>query len=242
MSPPPAGRMNFGASGGGNTIASFMVGSPVNLKRSVSQVSQRCRLGCATHRHDPPSERSTGRGGRIRPHSLPEYDPRCSAPLFPRKVLTMTIRSLLYLSYSLIRIRDAISKQERCTRTVGSNRHGHTAALCYPGPMGWTKTYKTVRRANLASTDRKPVRILPQMRRYTTFGTEVLRRLDEGVVNHKGLVVPVAGNGSGGAEGSAEELKKEARRVLYSFNDANRLPFARQCINKFGVKHLLDGL
>ncbi|CAM9515968.1 unnamed protein product, partial [Laminaria digitata] len=78
------------------------------------------------------------------------------------------------------RLRDAISQRELCARTSRSNRHGHSAALTYPGPMGWTQEYAEARLANLAETGhRGTARILPQMKRYTEFGKEVLRRLDE---------------------------------------------------------------
>ena len=119
-----------------------------------------------------------------------------------------------------------------------SNRHGHSAALTYPGPMGWTEEYAEARLANLADTGHGgAVRILPQMKRYTEFGQEVLRRLDEGVVAG---VVPAGATGEG--SGSASDLSKEVRRVLYSFEDANCLPRVVDGINKFGVPKLLEGL
>lgn len=63
-------------------------------------------------------------------------------------------------------------------RRVGCNRHGHTVDLRFPGPMGWTKAYAMARRSNLIKTDRGPAsgparKIIPQMKRYTEFGTEV---------------------------------------------------------------------
>lgn len=83
--------------------------------------------------------------------------------------------------------------------------------------------------------------MLPQMKRYTEFGTEVLRRLDEGVLTHKSVaVVPVGVNSK--KELSGEELKKDACRVLYLFDDANCLHLVRKGIERLGVPHLLDGL
>lgn len=39
------------------------------------------------------------------------------------------------------------------------------------------------------------------------------------------------------------ELKKDARRVLYAFNDANCLPLARKKIERLGVPaRLMEGL
>lgn len=67
-------------------------------------------------------------------------------------------------------------------RKAGCNRHGHTADLRFPGPMGWTKAYAMARRSNLIKTDRGPAagparKIIPQMKRYTEFGTEVSNEL-----------------------------------------------------------------
>lgn len=66
-------------------------------------------------------------------------------------------------------------------RKAGCNRHGHTADLRFPGPMGWTKAYAMARRSNLVKTDRGPAsgparKIIPQMKRYTEFGTEVISK------------------------------------------------------------------
>ncbi len=72
---------------------------------------------------------------------------------------------------AMSRLRDAISQRELCLRTVGCNRHGHTFDLRYPGPMGWTKAYAVARRSNVKG----PRKIIPQMKRYTEFGTEVSR-------------------------------------------------------------------
>lgn len=132
-----------------------------------------------------------------------------------------------------------MSQRELCARTSRSNRHGHSATLTYPGPMGWTEEYAEARLANLADTGHGgAMRILPQIKRYTEFGQEVLRRLDEGVV--AGVVPAGAATGAGG--GSASDLPKKVRRVLYSFEDANCLPRAVDGINKLGVPKLLEGL
>ena len=102
--------------------------------------------------------------------------------------------------------------------------------------MGWTQEYEEARLANLADTRHGgTLRILSQMKRYTEVGEEVLRRLDEGVV-----VVPAGASGGGG--GPAIDLVNEARRVLYSFDDANCLPRALDGIQKLGVEGLVSTL
>ena len=102
--------------------------------------------------------------------------------------------------------------------------------------MGWTQEYEEARLANRADTGHGgTLRILPQMKRYTEVGKEVLRRLDEGLV-----VVPAGASGGGG--GPAIDLVNEARRVLYSFDDANCLPRALEGIKKLGLERLLEGL
>ncbi|CAM9178589.1 unnamed protein product, partial [Hapterophycus canaliculatus] len=176
------------------------------------------------------------------------------------------------------RLRDAISQQELCLRTVGCNRHGHTADLRYPGPMGWTKPYAMARRGNLTKSDREASvsersrKIIPQMRRYTEFGTELLCRLDDeggeeievlslsprpsaasatkGKTRKKKGGDVQLGAGSGGAgEGATtvvvtlEQLKTDVRRVLYSYDDANCLPLARKKIQNLGIpQRLMEGL
>lgn len=122
----------------------------------------------------------------------------------------------------LIRIQEALSRQEICARTSTSNRHGHTADLIYPGPMGWTEIYDEARTANLNATKRRPARILPQMRRYTEFGDKVIRRLE-----------------AGGKE--TAEIGTQVRSALYSYNDANLLRLARSEIEKLDMPGLLDG-
>lgn len=127
-------------------------------------------------------------------------------------------------------------------RTWRANRHGHTASLRYPGPMGWTEAYEAARNANLAETEREPARILPQMKHYTECGAEVLRRLEDGNVKYV-RVVPegVCGSEERGAS-VAQDAKTAVRGVLYSYNDANLLPCAWEKIEAFGVLCLLEGL
>lgn len=127
--------------------------------------------------------------------------------------------------------------------------------------MGWTPEYAKTREANLAEAGRGSARILPQMKRYTEFGTEVLRRLDEGgVVGAAGIASEASGvewvewgdvsasKAGGGGEGEGAEAmdldltKKEVRRVLYSFEDANCLPLALKGIEKLGIPKLVEGL
>ena len=79
-------------------------------------------------------------------------------------------------SFNAHRLRDAISKQELCMRTVGCNRHGHTADLRFPGPMGWNNAYAMARLSNLSKTGRGLAfagQFIAPMKRYTEFGTEV---------------------------------------------------------------------
>ncbi|CAM9113857.1 unnamed protein product [Scytosiphon promiscuus] len=174
------------------------------------------------------------------------------------------------------RLRDAISQRELCLRTVSCNRHGHTADLRYPGPMGWTKPYAMARRDNLTKSDRtasvsgKPWKIIPRMRQYTEFGTELLRRLDdeggEGIEvlplschpaasTNKKTTTRKAGQDElvGGSEGAGggvrmvvvtpAQLKTDVRRALYWYDDANCLPLARKKIEKLGIpRRLVEGL
>ncbi|CAM9404457.1 unnamed protein product [Ectocarpus fasciculatus] len=170
-------------------------------------------------------------------------------------------------------LRDAISQKELCLRTASCNRHGHTADLRFPGPMGWTKEYAMARRSNVLSCLKKrgreepasgPVRkIIPQMKRYTEFGTELLRRLDEyGDDNGEEIALlppppPTAASGKKAKRAKRQEalggdpvvvmtldqLKKEVRRVLYSYDDANCLPVVQKKIIELGVPAgLLRGL
>lgn len=89
------------------------------------------------------------------------------------------------------------------------------------------------RRSNLEKSGRPRVKILPQMKRYTKFGTLVLRRLDEGVCG---------GTDAVSVGGSEKELKREAFCVLHSFDDANFLPLAQKRIEKMGVPGLCNDL
>lgn len=113
--------------------------------------------------------------------------------------------------------------------------------------MGWTEPYAKARTTNLADAGRTPARILPQMRKYTDFGTEVLKRLENNGNAGVPLVVGVAKRmkvdgeqvkavvGLGGVRGAVND-------VLYSYEDANCLPIVREKIARFNVPGLLDGL
>ncbi|CAM9332790.1 unnamed protein product [Ectocarpus sp. 6 AP-2014] len=169
------------------------------------------------------------------------------------------------------RLRDAISQKMICLRTASCNRHGHTAGLRFPGPMGWTKEYAMARRSNVLKKRgrEEPVwgpvqKIVPQMKRYTEFGTELLRRLDEyGDGNGEEIALlpppppPTAASGKKAKKAKRREalggdpvvvvtldqLKRDVRRVLYSYDDANCLPVVQRKIVKLGVPmNLLDGL
>lgn len=169
------------------------------------------------------------------------------------------------------RLRDAMLRQELCLRTVGCNRHGHTADLQFPGPMGWTKDYAETRCANLEKKNNnkagktKPRRIVLQMERYATFGAELLRRLDDepdGVEftlpfddsknetkknnrAKKGVKRKAEGASreKGGAVVTLDQLKKDVRRTLYAHDDANRLPLVAAEIKRLDLPaHLVRGL
>lgn len=120
--------------------------------------------------------------------------------------------------------------------------------------MGWTQEYQASRNANLAESGRGNARILPQMKRFTDFGAEVLKRLEGGVrgrpdrltkvdiVDRAGADGQTGEYNMGGANAMGSEAKREAGRVLYSFNDANQLPKAKKLIEALRVPGVLDGL
>lgn len=165
------------------------------------------------------------------------------------------------------KLRDAILQQELCLRTIGCNRHGHTAELQFPGPMGWTEDYAAARRSNLEQagrTDPRNSKIISQMERYTGFGAELLRGLDNEPDGAEITVaIPLDGSeeekkdkkrgkkrkaegasrGEGAVAVTVDQLKKDVRRTLYAYDDANCLPVVVTEIKRLGVPpRLMEGL
>lgn len=80
---------------------------------------------------------------------------------------------------------------------------------------------------------------------------QLLRRLEDEPDDGEITVVPLAAPGkkresskeTGGARVTMAQLKKDVRRVLYAFDDANCLPLARKKVERLGVPaRLMEGL
>ena len=107
----------------------------------------------------------------------------------------------------------AMRAAERCKRTVGCNRLGHSASRQYPGPSGWTKQYAEERVAD------RPARksYVAQMQRYTEFA--------EWAKAQAAAVAAAGEEGGSLPEGvfSARQLLGRVEAALAAYEDANRL-------------------
>lgn len=119
----------------------------------------------------------------------------------------------------------AVRAAERCGRTTGCNRHGHTAARQYPGPCGWTQLYAEERVRDRPA--RQPY--VAQMKRYTDFAAWAKGLADawgEGVALPEG--VP-----------SRQQLVGRVEVALAAYEDANRLDKVQPQVEALLGQHTL---